>query len=351
LPSLPLWLNVIVFLVAGAAIWWSGTRLERHANEIAEQTGMGQAFTGTLLLAAATSLPELATTITAIVVLNDVTLAVNSLLGGVALQTALIGLADGLKRKRGALTSFNPEFPLLIQSVGLVLFICIVIAGITAEGKPVVLDVSAWLILLLLAYVAIMRLTYVHRNRPRWRPADTASGQEEETDSERGRQSSPNQHRSKARLWMRFGMLSALVLAAGWFATHVAETIAKESGLGSAFVGATLLALATSLPELTTTILAARRRHYSMAISNIFGSNAFDLTLLVLADVLFRDGTILERAEVSAVFVALIGAVMTCVYILGMLERADKTILGMGWDSLIALLVYGAGMAVLYTMT
>lgn len=98
--SLPLWANAVVFAIAGALIWWAGTRLERYTDEISDRTGIGQAFGGMLLLAVATSLPELVTTITAVAVLNNPTLAVHNLLGGVALQTGVLAIADATKRKR-----------------------------------------------------------------------------------------------------------------------------------------------------------------------------------------------------------------------------------------------------------
>jgi cation:H+ antiporter len=355
----PSWVILVVFAISSGAIWWAGTRLEHYADVLSRLTGMGHAFTGVLLLAAATSLPELATTITAVAVLNDATLAVNNLLGGVAMQTALLVVADVIKRDRGRpLTSFEPQFQLLVQGVGLTLLICIVVAGASAEGKPAISSISGWLILMVLAYVGLMYLVYLHRNRPRWQPRtaelqDAEEPPELETARNAGGdpEGASNERRpSRRRVWLLFAAFSSIVLVGGWFATHSAESIAQRSGLGSAFIGATLLALATSLPELSTTTSAVRRRHYSMAISNIFGSNAFDVTLLVLADALSRDGTILAHAEKSMIFVALVGAAMTCVYVLGILERADRTVLGIGWDSALALVLYVGGMAVLYTM-
>ena len=88
-----------------------------------------------------------------------------------------------------------------------------------------------------------------------------------------------------------------------------------------------------------------------MAISNIFGSNAFCVALLLLAELLHRGGTIMERAEASTVFVTAIGAVITSIYLWGMLERQDRTVLGVGWDSAAAVLVYTGGMTVLYLIT
>jgi len=353
--NLPIWLNLVIFAISGAVIWWAGTKLEHYANLLSTRTGMGRAFVGVLLLAAATSLPELATTITAVVVLNDATLAANNLLGGVAMQTGLLVIADVARRDRiRPLTSFRPEFQLLIQGVGVLLLISIVAAGVSAGGKPALFSVSSWLLLLLPAYVGVMYLVYVHRHRPRWLPANSEYVDDDASpeNSTNTKQDEPNDRaqRSLSRLWLLFGAFSLVVLIGGWFATHAAEAVAKQSGLGSAFIGATLLAVATSLPELSTTLSATRRGHYSVAMSNVFGSNAFDITLLVLADALFRNGTILAETESSMVFVAMIGATMTCVYVLGMLERADRTVLGIGWDSAIALVVYLSGMGILYTM-
>jgi cation:H+ antiporter len=142
--------------------------------------------------------------------------------------------------------------------------------------------------------------------------------------------------------------MSLVVLVGGWIATKSADVLAQQTGLGHAFLGATLLALATSLPEVSTTTAAARHGRYSMAMSNIFGSNAFDVSLLFLADLLYREGAIMAHVGGSVVFVAAIGAVMTCIYLWGLMERENRSILGVGWDSAAALLVYGGGMAVLY---
>jgi cation:H+ antiporter len=87
-----------------------------------------------------------------------------------------------------------------------------------------------------------------------------------------------------------------------------------------------------------------------MAFSNIFGSNAFSISLLFLADLLYRGGTILEQVQGPVVFVAAIGAVLTCVYLWGMMERENKTILSIGWDSAAALIVYLGAMTALYFM-
>jgi cation:H+ antiporter len=342
----PLWLNAVLFAIAAATIWQAGARLERYASTIAYRIGMGEAFGGMLLLAASTSLPELATTITAIAILDNPTLAIHNLLGGVAFQTAILAIADRATRKRGALTFFSPSFVLLIEGVGLVMLLQLAIAGIAVEGEPTVGAVSVWLILLAFAYLTIMYLVFRYREKPRWTPTslDDASDVLVPDDSHLA-----EGHATKV-LWLLFAATSTLVLGAGWLAAQTAEVLAEQTGLGSAFLGATLLAAATSLPELSTTIAATRNGRHTTAISNVFGSNAFDVTLLLLADLLYRGGTVLEHGGTSLLFVAAIGSIMTCVYLWGLMERENRAVLGVGWDSAAAVLVYAAGMSVLYFM-
>lgn len=352
MPGQPLWINAALFVVAAAAIWWAGTRLEREADAISQITGLGQAFTGMLLLATATSLPEVATTVTSVVVLDNPTLAVHNLLGGVAFQTALLAVADRVSRRSGALTFFSPRFVLLIEGMGLIALLLVTIAAITARGVPVFGSVSAWAVVLLLAYVGVMFLVYRHRGQPRWTPTllddvpaealqDAAPG----ADASR---SSEHEGSSLRRAAGRYAALTALVLAGGWIATETADVLAQQTGLGSSFLGATLLAAATSLPELSTTVAAARNGRYTVAISNVFGSNAFDVALVCVAEFLHGGGSILAGAGHTVVFVAAVGGTMTCVYLWGLMERENRTLLGIGWDSAAALAVYGSGMTVLW---
>ena len=346
--NLSVWANAALFLVAGATIWWAGTRLEHDANGIARRTGLGHAFTGMLLLAAATSLPEVATTVTAVAILDNPTLAVHNLLGGVALQTAILVVADVVKPRRGSLTFFSPRFILLIEGLGVVLLLQITIAGITARGVPTIGPVSTWIIALATAYLLLMYFVYRDRGHSRWTPTRVddvpAEVRRENSTSDR------TDERAAPAPWASFAAMSVLVLAGGWLATQTADSLAEQTGLGSAFLGATALAAATSFPELSTTIAAVRNDRYIVAISNVFGSNAFDISLLVIAELLYTSGTIFANVESSVVFAATIGAVMTCLYLWGLMERQNRTILRLGWDSAAAVLVYIGGVAVLYVI-
>lgn len=345
--SLPLFQNALLFVLAAIVIWWAGTRLERDADVLARRTGLGHAFTGMLLLAGATSLPEVATTVTAVGLLGNPTLGVYNLLGGVALQTGILAVADALTRKRGALTFFTPRFVLLIEGVGLLVLLQLAVAGIATRGVPAVFSTSMWLIALALAYVGVMYLVYRYRGQARWTPTRTDdSPEDDDLASSQARQDD----RSTRSVWLAFGAISVLVLFGGFVAARTADVLAAQTGLGSAFLGATLLAAATSLPELSTTIAAVRSDRYTVAVSNVFGSNAFDVFLLFLAELLHRGGSILANVDSSIVFVATLGMLMTCIYLWGLMERENRTVLRLGWDSAAASLVYLGGMTVLYFM-
>jgi len=129
-----------------------------------------------------------------------------------------------------------------------------------------------------------------------------------------------------------------------------AEAIAVQSGLGASFIGVTVLAAATSMPEISTTFAAVRLGAYTMAISNIFGSNLIMLALLLPADMLYREGTLLAAAGRPELLALIFGLMVTAIYVAGMLVRRKPKVLGMGLDSALVLAVYATSLATLYAV-
>lgn len=127
-----------------------------------------------------------------------------------------------------------------------------------------------------------------------------------------------------------------------------AERIADQSGLGTGFVGVTLLAAATSLPELTTSITAVRIGAYTMAISNIFGSNLIMLVLVFPADILLRSGPILQQASQTVGLALSFGIAVTAIFLVGLIVRRKPKIGTFGLDSVLVLLTFLASLAAYY---
>ena len=151
-------------------------------------------------------------------------------------------------------------------------------------------------------------------------------------------------------LAMRMTGFSIVILACGMGLVWTADAIAGQSGLGASFVGSTVLAASTSLPEVSTTFAAARLGAYTMAISNIFGSNLIMLALLLPADALYRGGPLLAEAGRAEMLTLVTGILVTAVYVAGMLVRRKPQVLRMGMDSACVMAIYLASLVMLYAI-
>jgi cation:H+ antiporter len=336
--------NLAVFAAAAACVWVAGTRLAGAADAIAARTGLTQAFVGLLLLGVATSLPEIATTVTAALIGNAALVAGN-LFGGVALQIAVLAIAD-VVAVRGALTFFTPQPVLLFQGVMLLLLLSLALAG-AVLGEPLSLaGIGGTTVLLLLGYVATVRFSrgdYLPRWKATTEPTVDGNRSTHVTEDALGRAST-------VRLTAETLVSAAVILGAGWVLASIGDVLATQTGLGASFVGVALVAASTSLPELSTTLGAVRRGNYAMAVSNILGTNCLEVALFFVADACYREGPILAATDRSALFAGSIGLVVTAIFLLGLLERRDRTVLRMGVDSFAVLIVYGAALIGLYTL-
>ncbi len=343
--SYPVFLNLTVFTLAAAIVWLVGSRLSVYSAIIAHRTGLGEVFVGGLLLAVATSLPETGRTITASL-LGDAALGVNSLLGGIVMQTAILGVAD-LAVIRLALTYFAPRPVLLLEGTMVVLLLGFLLAGLAAGEMVEFFSVGLWTTSLFGLYIVLLIALQTYEVREKWLPVEVP---EELKQSDAAREAGW-EGRGKGSLFpvaLLFVLSAVVLFIVGVVLAEVGEALGAQTGLGGGFVGATLLAFASSLPELSTTVAAVRIGAYSMAISNIFGSNAYLLALVFVADLFYRQGPVLHAVGRSAVFLAAIGIITTCVYLVGLIERRNRVILGMGIDSLAVLIIYLLSLVVLY---
>ncbi len=138
------------------------------------------------------------------------------------------------------------------------------------------------------------------------------------------------------------------ILVAGFILTKTGEAIAETTGLGQSFFGAVFLAIATSLPELSSVVSALRHGHEMLAISDVLGGSLFDLALVFVVDTIYAGGPVLNEVGTFSAFAALLGIALTTFYVIGMIERRDRRIFRMGYDSVAVLVCYAIGLAVLY---
>lgn len=334
------WLNGALLAGAAAAVWAAGTRLARHADDFARATGLGRAMLGMLLLGGVTSLPELAVAVTATLG-GAPLLTVNDILGSAAINVLILALADAAFG-RGALTS-TPGHPQVLLQGTLSVILLVFVAAAVIAGDRLLLGIGAWSWLLLLGYATAVRIVARAGRLHSWVPDPAGPRHDEPPEPDMPAE-------SLGRLARRIALAGGVILAAGFVLAKTAEAIATQTGLGTSFVGAVLLALCTSLPEMSTALAAVRLKRYEMAIGDVFGTNLFNMTILVLVDALHPGPPVLQAAGPFAGFAAAMAAVMTLLFLVGALERRDRTLWRMGMDSLAVVAVYAGGVVVLYRL-
>ncbi len=338
--ALPLWQNILVFAGAAAAVWVAGTRLSRYADGIAREYGIGHAVVGVILLGGVTSLPEIAVTGTAAFG-GNAELAVNNLLGGFTMQVAILALADIAIRK-SALTAAIPDPLALLQGALGIILVSVTLAGIGA-GDIAFAGAGLWTWGIAALFVYAIRTVVRAEGNPAWQALGEPPSPEIAADD-------PKQSLSRVQLMLATAAAGLAILVAGYLLSTSGEALAERTGLGDSFFGAVFVAISTSLPEISTVLAAIRLGRYVMAVSDIFGTNLFDIGVIFLVDLLYPGGAVLNEVGGFSIVAGLLGILVTAIYLAGLIERRDPAVLGVGLDSIAVAAVYGGGVLLLFTM-
>jgi cation:H+ antiporter len=337
--------NLSIFTVAACAVWIAGTKIAVYADELAERFDLSHALLGLLLLAGITSLPEIATSFTAAYA-NNAPLAVNNMLGGIAMQVAVLAVADFFFGER-ALTSVVPNPVVMLQGAFNICLLAFVAMAIIVGDVPF-LGAGAWSwgIFAACAYSFVkiskaeQRLSWVINN-----PDDITLGSGYTVERARTLESD-----SSGWLVSKIVISALVILFAGYTLANVGDAIARQSGLGESFVGFALMSAATSLPEASMVFASVRRGLYTMAISGILGTNPFNVALIFGVDMIAPGAPVLSDIGNFPAVGTLLGLAVTGFFLMGLIERADRTFWRMGIDSVAVLIVYTGGMVLLYSM-
>lgn len=338
------WTNLTIFGGAAVVVWIAGTRLADYADAISNRTQLSKAFLGLILLGVATSLPEVVTTITA-ALLDNAALVTGNLFGGVAMQITVLAIVDLIAVRR-ALTFFTPQPVLLFQAVMLLLLLSLALAGAAAGDPLSFFGVGLTSVVLVAGYVLTIHWSQPGQHRlPRWHAENVPEGDDAASQRE---QPGPASDLSNRDLYLRCAIGALGILGAGWALAQTGHALAGQTTLGSGFIGVALVAAATSLPELSTALAAVRQGNHQMAVSNILGTNCLEVALFFLGDLFYRGGPILQVTDASGMLAGALGLIVTCLYLVGLLQRREKTLLRMGYDSVAVLVAYCLGLVALY---
>lgn len=345
LAQFPVPVTFAVFVGAAIGVWLAGTRLAIFADALAARKRIGQAFMGLIFVAAATSLPELVTTIYGAHI-GEAQLVLGNMFGGITMQTAILALVD-LCFISFALTSY-PRGPTSVLEAALLITLLAMLLGLHAVGEfALPFGIGLGTLLLALAYVGIVAMLRHYDGVQSWIPVESIDAALPHLGEDSGGAARMDKM-GTAGLVVGFALMGAAILICGLALIASSAAIAEQTGLGSSFVGMTLLATATSLPEVSTTISAVRIGAYSMAISNIFGSNLLMVAMVLPADLVYRGAPILGNIDKGTAFAIISGILVTAIYLAGLVIRSRRTFLRMGIDSALVLLVYVITLAVFY---
>jgi cation:H+ antiporter len=334
--SLPL---TLLFFAGGAlVIALAGSRLTRIADRLADVTGLGEAVFGAVMLGAATSLPGSVASITTAFA-GRADLAVGNAVGGIAVQTVFLVVADAVYRK----ANLEHAAASLTNLINGALLCALLSLPLLAATGP---EFSVWgvhpaSVLILLLYAYGLRLATVTQQQPAWRPVLT-------TDT---RQDAPDAGDADAgdawRIWLAFLLTAAIVGVAGWLVGLSGIALVGYTGLSETLVGSLFTAVATSLPELVTAVAAVRQGALTLAVGGIIGGNTFDVLFLVFADAAYREGSIYHAISAQPLFIISLTILLTAILLMGLIRRERKGVANIGFESAAVLVLYLAGVATL----
>lgn len=327
--------TLVQFILAAGAIIVAGTYLSRFADDLAEETGLGRMVIGSVLLAGTTSLPELTVDLSAIR-LNAADLAVGDLLGSSLMNLLILAMLDLSSRSRGKMLSPESAAHALSGGVSGVLTLLVAVGLLVGpRWKALTLGgVGAVLWLVVLAYGLGVRLVYLDQ-RLSLRAA-----------RKHGLAAHPAGWTLRGAV-VGFLICAAVILIAGPQLAHAADRLAELSGLGGTFVGTTLVALSTSLPELVSSLAALNLGAHDLAIGNVFGSNAFNMILLVPLD-LAQPGALLAAVSPTHALTCITAVLATQVALLGQIYRVERRRPLIEPDAWLVILVVLGGLGLVY---
>lgn len=329
-----LWIG---FIVCTTAIFYSGTKLSKYGDIIAEKTGLGRAWIGVVLMASVTSLPELVTGISSVTYAGVPDIAVGDVLGSCVFNMLILALLDAVYRPMPISTKAHYGH-VLSAGFGILLLAIVVISLFLGRYIFPLGWVGPYSLLFVVIYFIAMRLVYFYEKRQITAFVKEIAAELRYTDVP-----------TKTAV-VNYSINAIIVIVAATFLPKIGEGIAETTGLGQTFVGNIFIAISTSLPEVVVSVSAVKMGAIDLAIGNLFGSNIFNIFILAIDDIFFIKGPLLFFVNPNHIISALSAIAMTTIAIVGLTYRAEKKPLLLAWDSIGILLVYVINILLLYML-
>jgi cation:H+ antiporter len=344
---------VAIFIACAAVIWFAGIKLSQTTDVLSQRWHLGSALGGVILLAIATNLPEIAITASAALA-HQLDVAVGNILGGIAMQTVVLAILDAAgTRPRKPLTYLAASLTLVLEAGLVVALLVIVVMSTQLPSSLIAWRLTPGAVLIAVVWaLGLFLIRRAGRGLP-WHEAGHAPGSQEKPpghSTATTEKTATQKGVSSGRAVAVFAASAVATLVAGVLIERSGEEVFGRWGMSGVLFGATVLAAATSLPELSTGLASTRMGDYKLAMSDIFGGNAF-LPVLFLFATLLSGSAVLPLAHHSDIYLTALAGLLTVVYMAGLIFRPQRQWLRMGLDSLAVVLLYLVGIGGLAFIT
>lgn len=334
------WL-LIIFTISGIAIWIAGVKISLATDTMSKYFNFGEAMGGMIFLAIVTNLPEIAITVMA-AYNHHIEIAVSNILGGIAIQTVVLVLIDWFGVGKSApLSGKASSVGLILEGVVLIFILTLVIIGKQISSDYVILNATPVEWLILFTWLAGLYLIY---KNPTLKKLKSNNFSPLNLPKEETTKSQINIDKKKGYTSLLvFTFCAIIILVSGVFLEISSEEIANRFHISSVIFAATILAVVTSLPEISTGIASAKLKDYQMAVSDIIGGNAFLPVLLLVGSIISGQSIMNAIGSVDIYFTGL-AILLTGVYLVGLIIKSNRQFLRLGYDSIAILILYLLGL-------
>jgi cation:H+ antiporter len=339
-------LLVLVFAGASAATWAAGIYLSKTTDALDVRFGLGEALGGLILLAIAGTLPEIAITVSAASA-GHLDLAVGNLIGGVAVQTLVLVVLDVAAGRARPLSYLVGSLVPVIEALMVVVVLGAALAGAALPASRNIAGASPTsfvAVFLWLVGVWVVNRVRLHCSWVVEAPGATPGRNHAREPHPAGKH--PYAKSSNLYVIGVFLACAVVTLVAGVVLHDSGSLLAGRFNMQGAVFGATVLAFASALPEISSGISAVRLGDMQLAVGDIFGGNSFQLCLLLVAD-LIAGTPVIVAAHRSDVWLGEAGMLMTGIVAMAMIARPTRTYLWLGIDSIALVAIYAGAIALL----
>lgn len=305
----------VIFILAAAVTVYTAMKLSQFADVISNKTAMGGMLVGTILLAGATSLPEVTTSFSAVII-GNVDIAIGNMLGSNLFNLLILAGFD-LYFRRKQLYHLVSRNHLYSAILGLFLMLMVTLA-LVLKIDYTIIGVGVDSLVVLVAYIVGMIII----SKMPSPPAD------ENTNKADKQQEAPVKKKSISvkRAVIGFIIAAVVIMIVGSVLSVTGDRIAIITGLGSSFVGSFLIAATTSLPEAVSVFAAFRLKNPNLAVGSILGSNMFNMVILAISDAVYQGGSILTDVSGSNLYTAIGISILSAVLIWALLRNRSMSL-------------------------